>query len=222
MTRFVALDTYDIRFPTSRGLFGSDAMNPAPDYAAAYVVVRTDGDWAAGGHGLAGHGFSFTIGRGNDVQVAAIRSLEALVVGLDADEVLADLGGFSRRLVWDSPLRWLGPEKGVMHMAIGAVVNAMWDLRAKRAGLPLWRLLAGLSPEEIVSLVDFRYLTDALTPDEALDLLRRGGAGAGPPAPPSSYMRATRPIRRRRAGSASTTPGLWSCATKPWPSVSHW
>jgi L-fuconate dehydratase len=184
MIRVVALDTYDIRFPTSQGSYGSDAMNPAPDYAAAYVVVRTDearSDRVAGdgGTGAAeGHGFSFTIGRGNDVQVAAIRSLAPLVVGLDVDEVMADLGAFSRRLVWDSPLRWLGPEKGVMHMAIGAVINAMWDLRAKRAGQPLWRLLAGLSPEEIVSLVDFRYLSDALTPDEALDLLRRGSVGA--------------------------------------------
>jgi len=173
MTRITALDTYDVRFPTSQMLYGSDAMNPTPDYAAAYVVVRTDAE-----HGLEGHGFTFTIGRGNDVQLGAIRALAPLVVGLDADEALADLGGFSRRLVWDSPLRWLGPEKGVVHMAIGAVVNAMWDLRAKLAGQPLWRLLAGLSPEEIVALVDFRYLSDALSPDEALDLLRDGGVGS--------------------------------------------
>jgi L-fuconate dehydratase len=176
MTRFVALDTYDIRFPTSHGLYGSDAMNPTPDYAAAYVVVRTDVD--PGLAHAAGHGFAFTIGRGNDVQLAAIRALAPLVLGLDADEVLSDLGGFSRRLVWDSPLRWLGPEKGVIHMAIGAVVNAMWDLRAKREGKPLWRLLADLSPAEVVSLVDFRYLSDALTPAEALDLLHRGASGS--------------------------------------------
>jgi L-fuconate dehydratase len=173
MTQLVALDTHDIRFPTSRSLAGSDAMNPTPDYALAYVVVRTDAD-----DELEGHGFTFTIGRGNDIQLAAIRSLEPLVVGLDIEEALADLGGFSRRLVWDSPLRWLGPEKGVIHMAIGAVVNAMWDLRAKRADKPLWRLLAGLTPEEVVSLVDFRYLSDALNRDEALELLRRGAAGA--------------------------------------------
>lgn len=172
MTRITALDTYDIRFPTSRAHFGSDAMNRAPDYAVAYVIVRTDAD-----EGVAGHGFSFTIGRGNEVQLAAIRCLEPLVVGLDAEEVLVDLGGFSRRLVWDSPLRWLGPEKGVMHMAIGAVVNAVWDMRAKVAGMPLWRLLAGLPPEEIVSLIDFRYLSDALSRDEALDLLRQGAVG---------------------------------------------
>ena len=172
MTRIVALETHDIRFPTSLALFGSDAMNPTPDYAMAYVVVRTDSD-----DGIAGHGYSFTIGRGNDVQLAAIRCLEPLVLGLDRDDALGDLAGFSRRLVWDSPLRWLGPEKGVMHMAIGAVVNAMWDMRAKLAGQPLWRVLAGLSPEELVSLVDFRYLSDALTADEALDLVRRGAAG---------------------------------------------
>jgi L-fuconate dehydratase len=170
MAHFTAFEVHDVRFPTSAVRFGSDAMNPAPDYAAAYLVVHAD-------NGPSGHGFTFTIGRGNDVQGAAIRSLEPLVVGQDVDEVLGDLGGFSRRLVWDSPLRWLGPEKGVMHMAIGAVVNAMWDLRAKAAGKPLWRLLAGLSPEEVVSLVDFRYLNDALDADQALDLLRQGRAG---------------------------------------------
>ncbi len=168
----VALDTYDVRFPTSRELDGSDAMNPDPDYSAAYVVIRTDA-----GDGLAGHGFVFTIGRGNDVQVAAIRALAPLLVGRPVEDTLADLGGTWRLLVHDPQLRWLGPEKGVLHMAIGAVVNALWDLRAKRAGQPLWRLLAGLSPEELVDLVDFRYLTDALTRDEALDLLRAARPG---------------------------------------------
>ncbi|HTW08317.1 MAG TPA: enolase C-terminal domain-like protein [Acidimicrobiales bacterium] len=175
MSKFVAFDTYDIRFPTSRRLYGSDAMNPAPDYAAAYVVVRVDAE--LDGAPLEGHGFSFTIGRGNEVQLSAIRCLEPLVVGLDCEQVLSDLGSFSRRLVWDSPLRWLGPEKGVMHMAIGAVVNAMWDLKAKQAGKPLWRLLCDLSPEELVSLVDFRYLSDVLDPSEAVDLLAERSAG---------------------------------------------
>jgi L-fuconate dehydratase len=170
--QIVALDTYDVRFPTSRELDGSDAMNPDPDYSAAYVVIRTDA-----GDGLAGHGFAFTIGRGNDVQVAAIAALAPLLVGKPVEETLADLGGTWRLLVHDPQLRWLGPEKGVLHMAIGAVVNALWDLRAKRAGQPLWRLLAGLSPEELVDLVDFRYLTDALTRDEALDLLRAARPG---------------------------------------------
>ncbi|MPZ73702.1 MAG: fuconate dehydratase [Nitriliruptorales bacterium] len=170
--RVVALDTDDLRFPTSRQLDGSDAMNVDPDYSAAYVVVRTDAD-----DGLEGHGFAFTIGRGNDVQTAAIRALEPFVAGLDLDRTLADLGGLWRHLVHDSQLRWLGPEKGVMHMAIGAVVNAFWDLKAKRAGKPLWQLLSEMRPEEIVDLVDFRYLSDALTPTEALGILRAAEPG---------------------------------------------
>ncbi|MCP2331223.1 enolase C-terminal domain-like protein [Actinoalloteichus caeruleus] len=168
----VAIDTQDIRFPTSRELDGSDAMNPDPDYSAAYVVVRTDA-----ADGLEGHGFAFTIGRGNDVQVAAIRTLAPALVGRPLDDTLADLGGLWRSLVHDSQLRWLGPEKGVVHMAISAVVNALWDLRAKREGKPLWRLLADLEPEEVVDLVDFRYLSDALTRAEALDILRSAREG---------------------------------------------
>jgi L-fuconate dehydratase len=167
-----SLETFDVRFPTSRHLDGSDAMNPDPDYSAAYAVIRTDA-----GDGLEGHGFAFTIGRGNDVQVAAIRALEPFVIGLPIDETLASMGDIWRTLVHDSQLRWLGPEKGVMHMAISAVINALWDLAAKRAGKPLWKLLAEMSPEELVALVDFRYLTDALTPDEALAILRRAQSG---------------------------------------------
>src|SRR3954463_1234022 len=166
-----SLDTYDVRFPTSLHLDGSDAMNPDPDYSAAYVVIGTDA-----GDGFEGHGFAFTIGRGNDVQVAAIRALEPFVVGLAVDETLGDAW---RALVHDSQLRWLGPEKGVMHMAISAVVNALWDLAAKRAGKPLWRLLAEMSPEALVALVDFRYLSDALTPEEALEILRRAESARG-------------------------------------------
>ncbi|MDX6213544.1 MAG: L-fuconate dehydratase, partial [Frankiales bacterium] len=169
--RITHFDVTDVRFPTSRWLAGSDAMNPDPDYSVAYLVVHTDG-------GQEGHGFAFTIGRGTEVEVAGIRAVEPLVVGLDVDEVLGDLGGFSRRLVGDSPLRWLGPEKGVIHMAIGAVVNAMWDMLATRENKPLWKLLADMTPQQLVDLVDFRYLTDALTPAEALDLLVRGRAGA--------------------------------------------
>ncbi|MFE9768755.1 L-fuconate dehydratase [Streptomyces sp. NPDC005808] len=171
--RVTAVDTYDIRFPTSRELDGSDAMNPDPDYSAAYVVLRTDA-----ADGIEGHGFTFTIGRGNDVQVAAIDALRGHVVGRSVDELCADPGSLGRDLIGDSQLRWLGPEKGVMHMAIGAVVNAVWDLVAKRAGKPLWQLLADAEPEWLVGQVDFRYITDALTPDEALDLLRRGKQGA--------------------------------------------
>jgi L-fuconate dehydratase len=171
-SRFVALDTYDVRFPTSRELDGSDAMNPDPDYSAAYVVLRTD---APDDH--EGHGFAFTIGRGNEVQEAAIAALRPYLVGRLVKDVLDDLGALWRELVHDSQLRWLGPEKGVMHMAISAVVNALWDLKAKRAGMPLWQLLASMTPEDLVALVDFRYLTDALTPEEALAILRNGTQG---------------------------------------------
>ena len=172
MSRITAIETNDIRFPTSATLDGSDAMNADPDYSAAYVRVVTDDD-----DGLEGHGFVFTIGRGNDVQVAAIEALADHVVGRELGELLDDMGATWRGFVWDSQLRWLGPEKGVMHMAIGAVVNALWDLKAKRAGLPLWQLLARMTPEQIVALVDFRYLTDALTPEEALALLRAAEPG---------------------------------------------
>ncbi len=168
--RFTGLDIADVRFPTSRELAGSDAMNTDPDYSAAYVVART-------ADGAEGHGFVFTIGRGNEVAAAAIRAVEPLIVGLPVDDVLADMGSFSRRLVHDSQLRWLGPEKGVMHMAIGAVVNAVWDLYAKREGKPLWKLLADFSAREIVDLIDFRYLSDVLDQDEALDILTRAAQG---------------------------------------------
>jgi len=172
MSRFVSFRTHDIRFPTSRTMDGSDAMNPDPDYSAAYVVIGTDA-----GDGVEGHGFAFTIGRGNDVQVAAINALADHVLGRDVDSALAGMGATARSLVDDSQLRWLGPEKGVMHMAISAVVNALWDLRAKRAGLPLWDLLSRMPPEEIVDLVDFRYLTDVLTRNQALEILRRAEPG---------------------------------------------
>ncbi|MGC5168381.1 enolase C-terminal domain-like protein [Luteimicrobium sp. DT211] len=167
---FTPFEVLDVRFPTSRDLDGSDAMNPDPDYSAAYVVVRTS-------EGESGAGFVFTIGRGNEVAVSAIRAVEELVVGRDVEETLADLGGLWRRLVHDSQLRWLGPEKGVVHMAIGAVVNAVWDLYAKREGKPLWLLLAEMTPEQLVALVDFRHLTDVLDEARALELLRAGAVG---------------------------------------------
>ena len=172
MTTILGFETHDVRFPTSHLLDGSDAMNPSPDYSAAALIMRTDAP-----DGLAGHAHVFTIGRGNDIQLAAIRAFEPFLAGRDLDEILADLGGLNRRLTGDSPLRWLGPERGVVHMAIGAVLNACWDLAARRAGQPLWRLLAGLPVAEIVSLVDFRYLSDVLTPEEATELLERAAPG---------------------------------------------
>jgi L-fuconate dehydratase len=168
--RFDHFELADVRFPTSRTKDGSDAMNIDPDYSAAYLVLGTTG-------AEVGHSFIFTIGRGNDVAVAAMRAVEPLVVGLSVDEVLADMGGFSRMLTHESHLRWLGPEKGVVHMAIGAVLNAVWDLYARREGKPLWRLLAGLSAAEVVELVDFRHMTDVLEPDEAKEILERAEAG---------------------------------------------
>jgi len=168
----VAMETHDVRFPTSATHLGSDAMNPSPDYAVAYAILRTNA-----GDGLSGHGYAFTIGMGNDVQLAAVRALEPYVVGVDVEELCADLGGFSRRLVGESPLRWLGPEKGVMHMAIGAVVNAAWDLASKRAGKPLWRYLSELSPRELIALADFRYLEDAISSAEAIEILETAMSG---------------------------------------------
>ncbi|MCB5910124.1 enolase C-terminal domain-like protein [Streptomyces pinistramenti] len=164
------LEVHDVRFPTSEQLDGSDAMNPDPDYSAAYVVLHTE-------DGTRGHGLCFTIGRGNDVMAAAIRALAPYVVGRQAPATAAGLATLHRTLTHDSQLRWLGPEKGVMHMAAGAVVNAAWDLAATRAGLPVWEFLAAMTPEELVSLVDFRHLSDALTPGEALALLRAAAPG---------------------------------------------
>jgi len=168
MPTITALDVLDIRFPTSRSLDGSDAMNPDPDYSAAYVILRTDA-----GDGLAGHGLTFTIGRGTEVVVAGVDALRPLVVGRRIEDTFADMGGFWRELVGDSQLRWIGPEKGVIHLATAAVVNAAWDLFAKTAGKPLWKLIVDMTPEELVALVDFRYISDALPPERALDRLRR-------------------------------------------------
>jgi len=167
-TTITGLDAFDIRFPTSRERDGSDAMNPDPDYSAAYVILRTDHP-----AGLEGHGLTFTIGRGNELCVAAARALAPLVQGLTLEEIKADMARFWRRLTGDSQLRWVGPEKGVIHLATAAVVNAVWDLYAKAEGKPLWQLLAGLTSEELVRCIDFRYLTDALTRQEALEILRR-------------------------------------------------
>jgi len=164
--RVTCLRVTDVRFPTSQTLDGSDAMNEAPDYSAAYVVLDTDQA------GLQGHGLAFTIGRGNEVVCAAIEALGPRVVGLDLDRAWDDPGAMWRHLTGDSQLRWIGPDKGAIHLAAAAVVNAVWDVWARRAGKPLWQLLADMEPEEIVRAIDFRYLTDAITADEALALLR--------------------------------------------------
>lgn len=163
--------THDIRFPTSQGLHGSDAMNPDPDYSAAYVVVQTSSPEHSG------HGLTFTIGRGNELCVAAIDALMPRLVGLSLGDIAADMGAFWRHVTSDSQLRWLGPNKGVMHLATGAVVNAVWDLWAKVEGKPVWQLVADMSAAELIACIDFRYLTNAITPDEALALLTRAQEG---------------------------------------------
>ncbi len=171
MARITNLRVFDLRFPTSASLDGSDAMNPDPDYSAAYVILETDRP------GLAGHGLTFTIGRGNDICCMAIEAMRHLVVGTDLNEVRAHPGQFWRKLTGDSQLRWIGPDKGAMHLATGAVVNALWDAMAKEAGLPVWKFVSTMSPEEIADIVDYRYLTDALTRDEAVAILRKAEGG---------------------------------------------
>jgi L-fuconate dehydratase len=184
----------DIRFPTSRTLAGSDAMNPNPDYSAAYVTLRTDSP-----DGLAGHGLTFTIGRGNELCVAAIDALAPLVRGQTLESIVADMRGFWRVITGDSQLRWVGPEKGVIHLATAAVVNAVWDLYARAEGKPLWKLLVDMTPEQLVACIDFRYITDALTPDEALEILHR-----------NAPTKAAREAEMRREGfPAYTTSAGW-------------
>ncbi|AYN95338.1 L-fuconate dehydratase [Pseudomonas sp. LTJR-52] len=161
----------DIRFPTSQALDGSDAMNPDPDYSAAYVILETNQP------GLEGHGMTFTIGRGNEICCAAIQALEGQVKGLELEWITADMGRFWRHVTSDSQLRWIGPDKGAIHLATGAVVNAVWDLWAKQARKPVWQLVADMSPEEFVRCVDFRYITDCITPQEAIQLLTERAKG---------------------------------------------
>src|SRR3984957_12755701 len=161
----------DLRFPTSLLLDGSDAMNPDPDYSAAYVILETDM------RGLEGHGLTFTIGRGNEVVCAAIEALRHLVVGKSLANIAADMGLFWRHMTSDSQLRWIGPDKGAIHLATGAVVNAVWDLWAKAQEKPLWRLVADLTPAQFVKCIDFRYVTDCITEDEALEILSKQQAG---------------------------------------------
>lgn len=171
MTKITDLRVFDLRFPTSQSLDGSDAMNPDPDYSAAYVILDTDDET------LKGHGLTFTIGRGNDICCMAIEAMRHLVVGTELSTVLDNPGQYWRHLTSDSQLRWIGPDKGAMHLATGAVVNAVWDLLAKSAGKPVWQLVADMGPEEIADIVDYRYLTDVLTRDEAVAILRKAESG---------------------------------------------
>jgi len=166
--RIVAVTAHDVRFPTSRTLAGSDAMHTAPDYSAAYVILRTDAD-----DGLEGHGLAFTLGRGTEVCVAAINALAPVVLGRSLGDIAADMRGFWRAITGEQKLRWIGPEKGVIHLASAALINAVWDLYAKVERKPLWKLLVDMTPEQLVAAVDFRYISDALTPEEALALLER-------------------------------------------------
>lgn len=164
------LTVRDIRFPTSRNLDGSDAVHHAPDYSCAYVTLQTDAP------GLEGHGITFTLGRGTELCVAAVGSLKGLVVGKTLGSITADFRAFWRSLANESQLRWLGPEKGVLHLATAAIVNAVWDLYAKAEKKPVWKLVADMTPEEFVACVEFRHVTDAITPDEALSILKSNAA----------------------------------------------
>ncbi|TAN30849.1 MAG: L-fuconate dehydratase [Castellaniella sp.] len=171
MTIIQSVEVLDVRFPTSKNLDGSDAMNPDPDYSAAYAILHTDVP------GLEGHGLTFTIGRGTEICCTAIHALKHLLVGLDLNWITEDMGRFWRHMTSDSQLRWIGPDKGAIHLGTAALVNAVWDLWAKSAGKPVWQLVADMTPEQIVQLIDFRYITDCITPEEALKLLTERAQG---------------------------------------------
>lgn len=166
MPKITGIETFDVRFPTSKSLDGSDAMNQDPDYSGAYLRINTDA-------GVHGDSLVFTIGRGNEVQLKAIEILAEKIVGLNTSDALENIGDIARQLSGDSQLRWLGPDYGVFHMGAGGVLNALWDLFSKERKVPLWKLLSDLSPQEIVNAIDFRYITDALTKQQALDILNR-------------------------------------------------
>ena len=211
MPLITRLEIHDIRFPTSRDLDGSDAMNPDPDYSSAYVVLLL-------ADGQRGYGSTFTIGRGNEVVCAAIRAHEHLVVGRQFEDFIAAPGAFWRSLNGDSQLRWLGPDKGVIHLALAAIVNALWDLYARHRGKPLWQLVSEFTPQQFVDCVDFRYLTDALTPSKlSISCSLRPQAKAS--ASHGSAPRATRPTPPAPAGSGIRTTKSAASAGKPSPKV---
>ena len=163
--RISGVQVIDLRFPTSRESIGSDAVNKDPDYSAAYCILETN-------HGLRGFGLTFTLGRGTELCCEALRYLSRYVIGRTLSSITDDFCAFSRELTCDTQFRWLGPEKGVIHLATAALINAVWDLYARAERKPLWKLLADMEPERIASVVDFHYITDALTREEAIALLR--------------------------------------------------
>ncbi|XP_030068839.1 mitochondrial enolase superfamily member 1 isoform X2 [Microcaecilia unicolor] len=167
--RVIALSVTDVRFPTSVDQHGSDAMHTDPDYSAAYVVIETDAK-----DGLKGYGLTFTLGKGTEVVVCAVKAFAAHVVNKELEEIVGNFRGFYRQLTSDGQLRWIGPEKGVVHLATAAILNAVWDLWAKQEGKPLWKLLVDMDPKKLLSCIDFRYITDALTEEEAYDILKKG------------------------------------------------
>ena len=169
-----SIEALDIRFPTSKELAGSDAMNPDPDYSATYIIMRTNHP-----DGLEGHGLTFTIGRGNEICVRAVQTISNLVVGLELERIFTNMSWFWKNITGDSQLRWLGPEKGVVHLATGAIVNAVWDLYSKVKKKPLWQLIVDMEPEELVSCIDFSYIEDAITPFEALEIIKSNQATKG-------------------------------------------
>ncbi|XP_029482705.2 mitochondrial enolase superfamily member 1 isoform X2 [Oncorhynchus nerka] len=166
----IKLTVRDVRFPTSLEQHGSDAMHTDPDYSVAYVVIETD-------QGMQGYGLTFTVGRGTEIVVCAVEALSALVVGKSLEEIVSDFRGFYRLLTSDGQMRWIGPEKGVIQLATAAVLNAVWDLWARSEGKPLWKLLVEMDPRKLISCIDFRYITDALTEEEALDILVKAQTG---------------------------------------------
>ncbi|XP_031802421.1 mitochondrial enolase superfamily member 1 isoform X2 [Sarcophilus harrisii] len=170
--RVTALSVHDVRFPTSLAGHGSDAMHTDPDYSAAYVIIETDAK-----DGLKGYGITFTLGKGTEVVVCAIKALSHHVLDKDLGDIVRDFRGFYRQLTSDGQLRWIGPEKGVVHLATAAVLNALWDLWAKQEGKPLWKLLVDMDPKQLISCIDFRYITDALTEEEAYEILQKGSIG---------------------------------------------
>ena len=191
MTKIIGFESYDVRFPTSKMLDGSDAMNQDPDYSGAYLRLITD-------EKTHGDSLVFTIGRGNELQMQAIRMLAERYVGTSVEDARANIGEIARELSSDSQLRWLGPDTGVLHMGAGAVLNAFWDLFAKQSGVPLWKLLSDLTPEQTVGAIDFRYISDALSKKEALEILKRAE---------TSKAKNEELLRAKGVAAYTTTPG---------------